>query len=268
MLIYPDIDPVLIQLGPIKVHWYGMMYLFGFACAWWLGQRRAARPDAPLTPEQVGDLVFYGALGAVLGGRLGYALFYQPGLYLGQPLQLLKVWEGGMSFHGGLLGVLAVAWWYARGRQMTFFGLTDFIAPLIPPGLGFGRIGNFINGELWGKPTDLPWGMVFPNGGPLPRHPSQLYEAALEGLLLFAALWLFSSHPRPAMAVSGLFLALYGAFRFLVEFFRTPDAHIGYLAFGWLTQGQLLTVPMFLAGLALLGVAYRKAGSLNKQAGE
>ncbi|GAB6068374.1 prolipoprotein diacylglyceryl transferase [Methylothermus subterraneus] len=255
MLPYPRIDPVAIHVGPLKIHWYGLMYLFGFLGAWILARFRA--PRFGWRAEEIDDLVFYGALGVVLGGRIGYMLFYNLGLFLRDPLSLFRVWEGGMSFHGGLLGVLVAMGWFARKHGRGYFEVTDFIAPLVPIGLFFGRIGNFINGELWGKVTDLPWGMVFPTGGKLPRHPSQLYEALLEGVALFAILWLYSAKPRPRMAVSGLFLLGYGSFRFLVEFIREPDAHIGYLAFGWLTMGQVLSFPMIAAGLGLWVWAYR-----------
>ncbi|RMD70145.1 MAG: prolipoprotein diacylglyceryl transferase [Gammaproteobacteria bacterium] len=261
MLPYPRIDPVAVDLGPLKIHWYGLMYLFGFLLAWWLGKRRARRPDSPIAPQEMGDLVFYAALGVVIGGRLGYVLFYDLPRYLEHPWAIFQIWQGGMSFHGGLLGVLAAMALYARKRGIAFFRLTDFIAPLVPIGLFFGRIGNFINGELWGKVTDLPWGMVFPHAGPFPRHPSQLYEAFLEGIVLFAVLWLYSSRPRPVMAVSGLFLLGYGTFRFLVEFVREPDPQLGYLAFGWLTMGQVLSFPMVLLGATLLFLAYHR-GSL------
>jgi phosphatidylglycerol:prolipoprotein diacylglycerol transferase len=258
MLSYPYIDPVAIRLGPVQVHWYGLMYLLGFVAGWWLGLRRARRPGSGWSAEQVSDLVFYGALGVILGGRLGYALFYGLPEYLGDPLKLLRLWEGGMSFHGGLIGVLLAVGWYARRHRRTFFEVTDFFAPLVPIGLGAGRIGNFINGELWGRVTEQPWGMVFPHGGPLPRHPSQLYEALLEGLALFVILWLFSAKPRPRMAVSGLFLLCYGLFRFAVEFVREPDVQLGYVALQWVTMGQLLSLPMVLAGGALLWWAYRR----------
>ncbi|RLK51158.1 phosphatidylglycerol:prolipoprotein diacylglycerol transferase [Alkalispirillum mobile] len=259
MITYPDIDPVAIQLGPLAVHWYGLMYVFGFAAGWWLGRIRAKRPHSPLTPTQVDDLVFYIAVGIVAGGKLGYHLFYNLGGIAADPLSLLRLWEGGMSFHGGMLGVFIACWLFQRKVGCGFFRMTDFVAPLIPPGLGFGRIGNFINGELWGAPSDLPWAMVYPPLGPDPRHPSQLYQALLEGLVLFAIVWWFSSRPRPAMAVSGVFLVGYGTFRFLVEFVRLPDAHIGYLAFGWVTMGHVLTLPMILGGALLLWLAYGKS---------
>jgi phosphatidylglycerol---prolipoprotein diacylglyceryl transferase len=256
MLIYPQFDPVLLQLGPFKVHWYGMMYLIGFGLAWWLGLQRAKRPQAIFTAAQISDLAFYGAVGVVLGGRLGYVLFYDFSTYLTSPLAIFKVWHGGMSFHGGLIGVLMAVWLYAHKINRRFFEVTDFIAPLVPLGLGAGRIGNFINGELWGRPTDLPWGMIFPHVDNLPRHPSQLYQAVLEGIVLFLILWLFSKRPRPTMAVSGLFLICYGVFRFVIEFVRTPDAHLGFIAFNWMTMGQLLTLPMLIAGALLMVLAY------------
>jgi phosphatidylglycerol:prolipoprotein diacylglycerol transferase len=257
MLTYPQIDPVAISLGPVKVHWYGLMYLVGFLGFWWLGKRRARRADSPVSPEQVGDMLFYGALGVVLGGRIGYVLFYNFPAFVDDPLMLFRVWQGGMSFHGGLLGVLLVAWLVGRKYGVGFWRITDFVAPMIPIGLGAGRIGNFLNGELWGRVADLPWAMVFPGAGPDPRHPSQLYQALLEGLVMFVILWVFSSRPRPLRAVSGLFLVLYGLFRFAVEFVREPDAHLGFIAFGWLTMGQLLTLPMILFGLWLMVWAYR-----------
>ena len=253
MLAYPDIDPVAIAIGPVAIRWYGLAYVAGIGVGWRLGRRRAARePWRGWTPHHVDDLVFHIALGAVLGGRIGYVLFYDFPRFLSDPLVAARIWEGGMSFHGGLLGTVAAAAWFARRHGFGFFPVSDFLAPLAAPGLGAGRIGNFINGELWGKPTDVPWAMVFPGAGPEPRHPSQLYEAALEGLALFAVLWWYSRRPRPPMAVSGLFLAGYGAARCLVEFAREPDAHLGYLALGWLTMGQLLSAPMVLAGAAML----------------
>jgi len=258
MLTYPDIDAVALYLGPLKIHWYGIMYLVGFGAAWWLGQVRARQPHTPLNQEQVADLIFYGAIGAVLGGRVGYILFYDFAAYMEHPLNMLKVWQGGMSFHGGLLGVLVAMWLYSRKLKLGFFVLTDFLAPLVPIGLGAGRIGNFINGELWGRVTDVPWGMVFPHAGPLPRHPSQLYQATMGGLVLFLILWFYSRKPRPTMAVSGLFLICYGCFRITAEFFRQPDPQVGYLAFGWVTEGQLLSLPMVIAGIIMMMWAYKR----------
>lgn len=257
MLVYPQIDPVALSLGPLKIHWYGLMYLVGFLGGWWLGVLRARQPQSGWQAAEIGDLLFYVAIGVVLGGRLGYTFFYNLPAFLDDPLVLLRVWEGGMAFHGGLLGVLVALWLYARRSGRHFFQVADFVAPLVPVGLFAGRIGNFINGELWGAPTSLPWGMVFPHVDALPRHPSMLYEAALEGLLLFLILWIYSRKPRPMMAVSGLFLLGYGLFRFLVEFVREPDAHIGYLAGDWLTMGMLLSTPMIVLGALLLGLAYR-----------
>lgn len=250
MLNYPAIDPVAISLGPLAIHWYGLMYVVGFVAAWWLGCRRASRLG--LTRDDIGDLIFYAALGVVLGGRLGYVLFYGMDRLLENPLWIVQVWDGGMSFHGGLVGVLLAALWFARKKGLAFFTLTDFVAPLVPIGLGAGRLGNFINAELPGRITTLPWGMPFPGMGPEPRHPSALYEAALEGLVLFVVLWWVSAKPRARGLISGLFLVLYGLFRFGVEFVRLPDAHIGFIAFGWVTMGMLLTLPMILAGVALM----------------
>lgn len=268
MLNFPQIDPVALQLGPLKIHWYGLMYLGGFAAAWWLANRRAKRPGSDWTPAQVSDLIFYCALGVVLGGRFGYVLFYNMDRFLAEPLWLFAVWEGGMAFHGGLLGVMAAIWWFGRKYNKGFFQVGDFVAPLVPIGLGLGRLGNFVGGELWGRATDLPWGMVFPRADELARHPSQLYQFALEGVTLFCLLWWFSARPRPAMAVSGLFLIGYGSFRFLVEFAREPDAHLGFIAFDWLTMGQLLSLPMVLAGVLLMGLAYRSgsdAAAMNNK---
>lgn len=257
-MMAPQIDPIAIQLGPLAIRWYGLMYLIGFAAAWWLGRRRARRDGSGWRAEQVDDLVFYAALGVILGGRVGYVLFYGFEQLLADPLYLLRIWQGGMSFHGGLLGVLVAAWLFGRKHGFGFFGTTDFVAPLVPLGLGAGRIGNFVNGELWGRVSDVPWAMVFAHAGPLPRHPSQLYEALLEGLVLFLLLWFYSARPRPRMAVSGLFLVGYGAARTAVEFAREPDAHLGFLAGGWLTMGMLLSVPMVIAGAVLMGLAYRR----------
>ena len=258
MLTYPDIDPIAFSLGPVKVHWYGLMYLVGFSAAWWLGRLRARQPGAPMNADQVSDLIFYCAIGAVLGGRIGYMLFYDFGALVENPITLFKVWQGGMSFHGGLLGVITGMWLFARKLGSTFWRIADFTAPLAPIGLGAGRFANFINGELWGRITDVPWGMVFPHAGSLPRHPSQLYQMFLEGVVLFLILWFYSKKPRPSGAVSGLFLICYGSFRIFAEFFRQPDAHIGYIAFGWLTEGQLLSLPMVLLGVGILVWAYKK----------
>lgn len=257
---YPEIDPVAISIGPLSIHWYGLMYVLGFFVAWYGFRLRARRPDSPIDPGRAEDLVFYGALGVFIGGRLGYMLLYflpanGPGALLADPLAVFRVWEGGMAFHGGLVGVLIAMWLFARRQGLTYFEVTDFIAPWVPPALGFGRIGNFINGELWGKPTsaDAPWSVVYQG---VPRHPSQLYEAFLEGLVLFLILYFFSARPRPTMAVSGMFLLGYGVFRTAVEFVRVPDDGI-YFAWGWLTKGQLFSVPMILAGIVLLILAYR-----------
>lgn len=259
MIVHPNIDPVALHLGPLSVHWYGLMYLLGFLGFWWLGLRRAAMPHIAWPRERVSDLLFYGVMGVIVGGRLGYTLFYNLERFVSEPLVILRIWEGGMSFHGGLIGVLVAIGWYARVHKLNYFDIGDFAVPMIPIGLFTGRIGNFINGELWGAPTTLPWGMVFPRVDDLPRHPSMLYEAALEGLALFAILWWFGSKPRPRMAVSGLFLLGYGVFRTLVEFVRLPDAHIGYLlGTGWLTMGMVLSAPMWVAGATLMVLAYRR----------
>lgn len=258
-MIAPDIDPVAIRLGPLAIHWYGLMWVAGIVGGWWAGKLRATRyPSSGWRVQEIGDLTFYIALGAVLGGRLGYALFYNFDYYLQHPFGVLAVWTGGMSFHGGLLGVCVGMWLYARKTKRTFFDVSDFLVLLAPVGLATGRLGNFINQELWGKTTDLPWGVVFKTGGPLPRHPSQLYEFALEGVALFTILWIYAAKPRPAASVSGLFLVCYGLFRFIVELVREPDAHLGYLAFGWVTMGQLLSIPMILFGAWLMWWAYHR----------
>ncbi len=307
MLVHPQFDPIAIHLGSFGIHWYGLMYLFGFVAFIWLGRIRLktmngqARSPHPLPdgttshstkhditvqvagyPPKKGegdndslrevhnprpgwdakfldDLLFYGVLGVILGGRLGEVLFYNPGYYFSHPFKILAVWEGGMSFHGGFLGVLVAMAVFAHKRQLAWLQLMDFIAPLVPLGLGAGRLGNFINAELWGRPTDLPWGMIFPNVDNVPRHPSQLYEFALEGLAFFALLWLYSNKPRPVGAVSGLFLIGYGSFRFLAEFTRTPDDGIfGLMTFG-ISMGQWLSLPMVLAGIAMMTWAYKRA---------
>ncbi|WP_425491553.1 prolipoprotein diacylglyceryl transferase [Cognatiluteimonas sedimenti] len=290
-----QIDPIAIQFPEFQlfgmslhpaVHWYGIMYLLGFGIAWWLGRRRIRAGRLPGVDEAgFGDLLFYGMLGVILGGRLGYILFYDLPAYIAQPLQVFKIWEGGMSFHGGLLGVCIAVWLWARQRKLHFFDVIDFVAPLVPPGLGLGRLGNFINGELWGKYTEAGWGVVFPQAesalaGLAPaqlqaqlasgaldryaRHPSPLYQALLEGLAMFVVLWWYSRRPRPRYAVAGVFAVLYGVFRFAVEFVRVPDAQLGYLAFGWLTMGQLLSLPLVAVGLLWLWLS-RRSPTLQPQ---
>jgi phosphatidylglycerol:prolipoprotein diacylglycerol transferase len=262
MLVHPQFDPVAVQLGPLAIHWYGLMYLAGFMAFLWLGRMRIAVLNHPqIDRKLLDDLLFYGVLGVILGGRLGYVLFYKAGYYAAHPLEIFAVWQGGMSFHGGFLGVLVAMAWIARQRNLCWLQLTDFIAPLVPPGLAFGRLGNFINGELWGRPADVPWAMVFPQADSLPRHPSQLYQFALEGVLLFALLWLYARKPRPVGAVSGLFLAGYGSFRFLAEFAREPDDFLGLLSLG-MTMGQWLSLPMVVAGALLMRYSSRPAAAL------
>ncbi|RMH36745.1 MAG: prolipoprotein diacylglyceryl transferase [Gammaproteobacteria bacterium] len=261
MLTYPQIDPVLVQIGPLKIHWYGVMYLIGFVAALWLGTYRAKASQGRWRPAEVSDLMYYGFIGVIVGGRVGYVLFYHLDLFIANPLYLFKIWEGGMSFHGGLLGVIGALWYFAKRTGRSFLTVGDFVAPLVPIGLGAGRIGNFINGELWGRPVsaDFPLAMVFPRDPlQLPRHPSQLYEFLLEGVVLFVVLWWFSSRPRPTGLVSAMFLLGYGIFRFTVEFFREPDAHLGTII-SWLTMGQLLSLPMVIAGVALAVYAVRRA---------
>ena len=258
MLIHPQIDPVAIAIGPLAVRWYGLMYLVGFGAAFLLARSRIKQGGNGVISYAVfDDLFFFSVLGVVLGGRLGYVLFYKPGYYVSHPLEILAVWQGGMAFHGGFLGVLLAMVYIARKHRIRWFAITDFIAPLVPPALAAGRIGNFINGELWGRTTDVAWGMVFRGAGALPRHPSQLYQFALEGVLLFVVLWLYSAKPRPTGAVSAMFLIGYGVLRFAAEFFREPDDFLGLLAFN-LSMGQWLPLPMILAGIAMLAWAGRK----------
>ena len=252
MIIAPEIDPIAVALGPLAIRWYGLMYLVGFIGGGLLGSWRCREGRSSWVPQDVWDLLFYIAIGVVLGGRLGYALFYNAGYYVSNPMEILQVWSGGMSFHGGLIGVILSLWLFARNRSRSFLDVADFVAPLVPLGLFAGRIGNFINQELWGRVTDVPWAMVFRSVDELPRHPSQLYEAALEGLLLFIVLWWFSVGKRRPGQVAGLFMTGYALARFFVEFFREPDLHLGAVALNWLTMGQLLSIPMAMIGLWLL----------------
>jgi len=271
MFYYPYIDPIALSIGPIHIRWYGIMYLLGFLSTWWLGRKRLRQFRSSLiTINQFDDFLFYGILGVIIGGRIGYVIFYQTAGLLRDPLYLLRIWEGGMSFHGGLLGVLIATKIFTRRHHLPLFHITDLIAPLTPIGLGLGRIGNFINGELWGQPTTMPWGIRVPcNRFPAqcddlmpnalwsqPLHPSQLYEATLEGIGLFLLLRWFTSKPQPEMATSGLFLIAYALARGCIEIIRQPDVQLGYLAYGWLTMGQLLTIPMFIGGLTIFITAY------------
>lgn len=277
-IVFPNIDPVIFSIGPVALHWYGLMYLVGFVFALWLAKRRAGKANSGWTKNEVENLLYIGFLGVFIGGRLGYVLFYNLPVFLNNPLYLFKVWDGGMSFHGGLIGVICAMWWYARRTRRHFFQVADFVAPLIPFGLGMGRIGNFINGELWGRVTlDTPWAMLFPGSrtediqivsqdpsllpileqyGVLPRHPSQLYEMFFEGIILFIILNLFIRKPRPMGSVSGLFLIGYGAFRIFIEFFRQPDAQLGL--FGGISMGQILSIPMIIIGIFMMVWAYKK----------
>ncbi|HEY3850979.1 MAG TPA: prolipoprotein diacylglyceryl transferase [Steroidobacteraceae bacterium] len=266
MLTYPHINPIAISIGPLfgigplKIHWYGIMYLIGFVAAWLLARHRARKPGSTWTALDIDDLIFYCAMGVILGGRIGWCIFYGHDVIAENWLNIFHIWDGGMSFHGGMLGVMAAVWLFARIKKKHFADVLDFVAPLPGIGLMAGRFGNFINGELWGKPTTLPWGfrVMDPDGQMVVRHPSQLYEATLEGLVLFLVLWWFTSKPRPRLAPTGLFLVLYGLARFTVEWVRLPDANIGYLAGDWLTMGMLLTMPMILVGAITMAFAYRR----------
>ena len=259
MLIHPQIDPVALQLGPFAIHWYGLTYLAAFALFMWLGTRRLRHPpfaaltgSAAWSRRDVEDILFLGVMGVVLGGRIGYCLFYKPGYYFAHPLEVFAVWQGGMSFHGGLLGVIASMIWFAHSRKRPFWQVADFVAPCVPTGLAAGRVGNFINGELPGRLADpgLPWGMVFRGAGDLPRHPSQVYQFLLEGLLLFVLLWWYAGKQRMQGQVAATFLTGYGLFRFIAEFFREPDAHLGLLSLG-MSMGQWLCVPMIVGGIGM-----------------
>ncbi len=265
MIVLPEIDPVAFSIGPLEVRWYGLMYLIGFVAAVILGTRRASKKHSPLTPAPFQHLIVYSMVGMIAGARLGYIIFYNTSLLIQNPLAAFEVWRGGMSFHGGLLGIAVAGLVFAWRRNFNILDLGDFLAPLAPPGLFAGRIGNFINGELWGRPSDLPWAMVFPGpeAGAVPRHPSQLYQAFLEGAVLFAILWFFSQKARTRGTVVGLFFLLYGCFRFLVEFFRQPDIQLGFVAFDFLTMGQILSLPMIAVGIAL--VFFRRSTSLSAE---
>ena len=259
MLHYPHMDPIALEIGPLKVHWYGLMYLFGFLSGWFLGVYRAKKPYSPIKPEQVGDVIFYISLGVVLGGRLGYVIFYNFDMYMHNPISIFYVWDGGMSFHGGFIGVLIAFYLYSKKYVINFFDLAEFFAPMVPIGLGAGRIGNFINGELWGRVTTSPIGMVFPTGGPLPRYPSQLIEFFLEGVVLFTVLWCTTIKPKPRFYMFGMFLTLYGLFRIIAEHFRQPDPQLGYILFNCITMGQILSIPMVIAGIIFLRLAYKNS---------
>jgi phosphatidylglycerol:prolipoprotein diacylglycerol transferase len=265
MLVYPQLDPIAISIGPLAVHWYGLMYLLGFFLFVVLGRYRIRhQKNCVFTQEMLDDALFFGVLGVVLGGRLGQVLFYEPGYFLQHPLEIFAIWHGGMSFHGGFLGVFVAMLWLARKYKLSWLAVTDFVVPLVPLGLGAGRIGNFINGELWGRPTDVSWGMVFPYVDNLPRHPSQLYEFALEGLALFVLIWLYSAKPRPMGAVTGMFMIGYGVFRSFCEFFREPDdGFLGLMTFG-VSMGQWLSLPMIVMGAVLVFWAYQQNKKLEK----
>lgn len=254
MISYPEINPVAFEIGPLQLRWYGLMYLVGFAMAWFLARYRAGKPGSGWTKSELPDLITYCALGVIIGARVGYVLFYDFSGFVSRPWEVVMIWKGGMSFHGGMIGVILCLYLYSRKTGKPFLAVTDFVAPLAPLGLMFGRIGNFINAELWGRPTDMPWGMIFPDpaAGYIARHPSQLYQAFFEGLVLFIILWLYSSRPRPATAVSGMFCLGYGVFRFGAEFFREPDAHLGFLFMDWMTMGQVLSLPLMILGAGLL----------------
>lgn len=263
MITYPSFNPIAFSLGPIAVHWYGIMYLLGFLIAWALAKWRVKHYHLPWTSEAIGDLIFFSAVGVIVGGRLGYLLFYDTSQLWTHPLDIFKIWEGGMSFHGGFLGVILAVYLFARKFKKPFWNVADFLIPLVPLGLAAGRMGNFINGELWGRVSDVPWAMIFPRAGVEPRHPSQLYEFGLEGLVLFLFIWWYAKKPRPNGAVSAVFFVGYAVCRFVVEFFREPDSQLGFIAFDWLTMGQLLSIPMFIIGV-LLYIYARKNDGISK----
>ncbi|HBM15743.1 MAG TPA: prolipoprotein diacylglyceryl transferase [Lentisphaeria bacterium] len=259
MLHYPNINPVALKFGSIKIYWYGIMYLLGFLASWFLGIKRSKRINGLWEKDDISDLIFYAMAGVLIGGRIGYIVFYNFPYYISNPFEIFRVWEGGMSFHGATIGVVITFILYAKKKGKNLFQVGDLILPTVPIGLALGRLGNFINGELWGKASNLPWAMIFPaDPSQLPRHPSELYELILEGIILFIVLWIYSSKERPRMAVSGMFLALYGIFRFIVEFVRLPDPQLGYIAFGWLTMGQILSIPMIIIGLFFIYWGYTR----------
>jgi phosphatidylglycerol:prolipoprotein diacylglycerol transferase len=262
MLVHPDFDPVAFRIGPLAVRWYGLMYLVGFLAFAWLGRLRARQAWRGISLQDVDDLLFWGVFGVIVGGRLGYVLLYKPGEYLRHPLEILMLWHGGMASHGGVIGVIIVMWLFARSRGKSFLAVADFVVPTLPVGLAAGRLGNFINGELWGRPADpsvWPWAMIFPKVDSIPRHPSQLYQFALEGVLLFVILWFYSRRPRVTGTTAALFLVGYGTLRFIAEFAREPDDFLGLLRWN-LSMGQWLSLPMIVIGLAMLVVLFRRAG--------
>ena len=262
---YPEFDPVLVSIGPLSIHWYALSYLVGISLVWWSLGRRAKARGLAWNDEQISDMIFYGMLGVILGGRIGYVVFYGWQNLVHDPLSLFRVWEGGMSFHGGMLGVLFAMYLYGRRLGRGFFAVTDFIAPSVPIALGCGRIGNFINGELPGRVTDMPWAAIYP-GEVVGRHPSSLYQAFAEGVVLFAVLWLFSRRPRPPVTTSGMFLIAYGLLRLTTEFFRTPDSQLMFVAFDWMTMGQLLSLPMVVLGLGFIYYGYQQAPVVTTKA--
>lgn len=252
-----SLSPIALTIGSFELRWYGLMYLAGFIVGYFLGHYRAKHYAQNFSKTEVDDLLTIAMLSVVIGGRLGYVIFYDPLIYINDPLEILRIWNGGMSFHGGLIGVIVAFWYFAKTRHKKFLEVADFLTPLVPQAIFFGRLGNFINGELWGKTTELPWGIIFPAAGPYPRHPSQLYEALLEGLVLSIIIFIYAKKKRPAGAVSGLFASGYACFRFLIEFIRVPDPQLGYLALGWLTMGQILCIPLFLVGCYLMWYALK-----------
>jgi phosphatidylglycerol:prolipoprotein diacylglycerol transferase len=263
-LPYPEIDPIAISLGPVSIHWYAISYLVGIGLVWWTVKYRITRYGHPWTDDDLADMIFYGVLGVLLGGRIGYMFFYGLQNLVEDPWGALRIWEGGMSFHGGLIGVLVGVAVFAWRKQVSFVAIMDLTSPSIPLALGCGRIGNFINAELPGRVTDVSWAMVYP-GDIVARHPSSLYQAILEGPVLFAILWVFAMQPRPPMAVSGMFLVCYGLLRTFTELFREPDAHIGYVMFDWMTAGQLLSLPMVLFGLAIIAYSYSSRSTIRSE---